>query len=75
VGHAIGRGKTLEEAVASLGMVAEGVPNALSIHDVARKLGVRTPIIDGIYSILYEGMPAAVAMREVLNRDPRPEVS
>ena len=75
VGHAIGIGKTLEEAVASLGMVAEGVPNALSIHDAARKLGVRTPIIDGIYSILYEGKPAAVAMRELLDRDPRPEAS
>ena len=66
---------TTHKLVASLGMVAEGVPNALSIHDVARKLGVRTPIIDGIYSILYEGKPAAVAMREVLNRDPRPEAS
>ncbi|MCF7734665.1 MAG: NAD(P)-dependent glycerol-3-phosphate dehydrogenase [Akkermansiaceae bacterium] len=75
VGHAIGCGKTLEEAVAALGMVAEGVPNALSIHDVARKLGVRTPIIDGIHAILYEGKPAAVAMREVLARDPRPEIS
>lgn len=75
VGHAIGIGKTLEEAVASLGMVAEGVPNTLSIHDAARKLGVRTPIIDGIYSILYEGKPAAVAMRELLDRDPRPEAS
>ncbi len=75
VGHAIGTGKTLEEAVASLGMVAEGVPNALSIHDAARKLGVRTPIIDGVYSILYEGKSAAVAMRELLDRDPRPEVS
>ncbi|MEI6175385.1 MAG: NAD(P)H-dependent glycerol-3-phosphate dehydrogenase [Verrucomicrobiota bacterium] len=73
VGHAIGTGKTLEEAVASLGMVAEGVPNALSIHDAARKLGVRTPIIDGIHAILYEGKPAAVAMRELLDRDPRPE--
>jgi glycerol-3-phosphate dehydrogenase (NAD(P)+) len=73
VGHAIGTGKSLEDAVASLGMVAEGVPNALSIHDAARKLGVRTPIIDGIYAILYEGKPAAVAMRELLNRDPRPE--
>lgn len=73
VGHAIGTGKTLEEAVASLGMVAEGVPNALSIHDAARKLGVRTPIIDGVYEILYQGKPAAIAMRELLNRDPRPE--
>lgn len=75
VGHAIGIGKSLEEAVASLGMVAEGVPNTLSIYEAARKLGVRTPIIDGIYSILYEGKPAAVAMRELLDRDPRPEIS
>ncbi|MEO0018804.1 MAG: hypothetical protein RLZZ522_2087, partial [Verrucomicrobiota bacterium] len=75
VGHAIGVGKTLEEAVAALGMVAEGVPNALSIHDVARKLGVRTQIIDGVHAILYEGRSAALAMREALDRDPRPEVS
>lgn len=75
VGHAIGTGKTLDEAVAALGMVAEGVPNALSIHDAARKLGVRTPIIDGVYSILYQGKPAATAMRELLDRDPRPELS
>lgn len=73
VGLALGKGRTLEEAVASLGMVAEGVPNTLSIHDAARKAGVRTPIIDAVYSILYEGKPAAKAMHELLSRDPRPE--
>jgi glycerol-3-phosphate dehydrogenase (NAD(P)+) len=73
VGLALGKGRTLEEAVASLGMVAEGVPNTLSIHDAARKAGVRTPIIDAVYSILYEGKPAARAMHELLSRDPRPE--
>jgi glycerol-3-phosphate dehydrogenase (NAD(P)+) len=56
-------------------MVAEGVPNTLSIHDAARKAGVRTPIIDAVYSILYQGKPAPVAMRELLARDPRPEIS
>jgi glycerol-3-phosphate dehydrogenase (NAD(P)+) len=75
VGYALGTGKTLEEAVAALGMVAEGVPNALSIHDAARKAGVRTPIIDAVYAILYQGKPAEVAMRELLARDPRPECS
>ncbi len=75
VGLALGQGKTLEEAVASLGMVAEGVPNTLSIHDAARKAGVRTPIIDAVYSILYQGKPAPRAMHELLNRDPRPEHS
>ena len=75
VGLAIGSGQSLEDAVAALGMVAEGVPNTLSIHDAARKAGVRTPIIDAVYSILYQGKPAAVAMRELLDRDPRPEIS
>jgi glycerol-3-phosphate dehydrogenase (NAD(P)+) len=75
VGMALGGGKTLEEAVASLGMVAEGVPNTLSIHEAARKAGVRTPIIDAVYSILYQQKPAALAMRDLLTRDPRPECS
>jgi len=73
VGLAIGTGKSLDEAVTSLGMVAEGVPNTLSIHDAARKAGVRTPIIDAVFSILYQNTPASDAMRALLSRDPRPE--
>lgn len=75
VGLAIGRGESLESAVAALGMVAEGVPNTRSIHDLASRSGVRTPIIDAVFRILYDGKPAAQAMRELLNRDPRPEHS
>ena len=75
VGLALGGGKTLDEAVAALGMVAEGVPNTLSIHEAARRVGVRTPIIDAVFSILYEGKSAPIAMKELLTRDPRPEHS
>ncbi|MES2661525.1 MAG: NAD(P)H-dependent glycerol-3-phosphate dehydrogenase [Verrucomicrobiota bacterium] len=75
VGLALGRGETLEQAVAALGMVAEGVPNTLSIHEAARRVGVRTPIIDAVYGILYEGKSAPIAMKELLTRDPRPEHS
>lgn len=75
VGLALGSGKTLEEAVASLGMVAEGVPNTLSIHDAAHKAGVRAPILDAVYSVLYQQKTAAIAMRELLERDPRSENS
>lgn len=73
VGVALGKGKTLEETVQSLGMVAEGVPNTLSIHEAARRAGVRTPIIDAMYCILYEGKPAAKALMELLSRDTRSE--
>jgi glycerol-3-phosphate dehydrogenase (NAD(P)+) len=73
VGLALGQGKTLQEATQVLGMVAEGVPNTYSIHEAARKANVRTPIIDAVYSILYEGKPVAEAMSELLSRDTRME--
>lgn len=73
VGLALGKGQTLEAAVNSLGMCAEGVPNTLSIYEAARKLNVRTPIIDAVYAVLYEDMPAKEAMTILLERDPRPE--
>ncbi|MFK7849542.1 MAG: NAD(P)H-dependent glycerol-3-phosphate dehydrogenase [Akkermansiaceae bacterium] len=73
VGLALGEGKSLEEAIAALGMVAEGVPNTASIYEAAKKADVRTPIIDGVYSILYQGKPAAEAMKELLSRDTRSE--
>lgn len=75
VGLALGGGKTLAEAVAALGMVAEGVPNTLSIYEAARRLGVRTPIIDSVYSVLYEDKAVSLAMKDLLTRNPRPEHS
>jgi glycerol-3-phosphate dehydrogenase (NAD(P)+) len=73
VGLALGQGKALDEAVASIGMIAEGVPNTLSIYEAARQAAVNTPIIDAVYSILYQNRPAALALRDLLSRDPRPE--
>lgn len=73
VGLALGKGQSLEEAVEQLGMVAEGVPNTESIYEAARKVGARTPIIDAVYSILYQGKPAGHALKELITRDPRPE--
>ncbi len=75
VGLALGEGKTLKEATEALGMVAEGVPNTLSIHEAARRAGVRTPIIDAVYSILYEEKPAAKAMAELLSEIPAASAS
>ena len=54
-------------------MVAEGIPNTESIFLAARNFGVRTPIIDQIYAILYGHKPCEAALSELLSRDPRPE--
>lgn len=73
VGLALGRGQTLQEAQDALGMVAEGVPNTLSIHQVAHKIGVRSPLIDAVYAILYEDRAASEVLQELLTREPRSE--
>jgi len=73
VGRMLGSGKTLDEAIAAMNQVAEGVPNAKNAYELARKLGVRTPLIDQAYAVLYENKPPALALRELLDRNPRSE--
>ncbi|MEM9017161.1 MAG: NAD(P)H-dependent glycerol-3-phosphate dehydrogenase [Verrucomicrobiota bacterium] len=73
VGRMLGSGKTLSEAINAMNQVAEGVPNSRNAYELARKLGVRTPIIDQAYAVLHEDKPTALALKELLERDPRSE--
>ncbi|MEM7384091.1 MAG: NAD(P)H-dependent glycerol-3-phosphate dehydrogenase [Verrucomicrobiota bacterium] len=73
VGQMLGKGHTVEEITDSLNMVAEGIPNTESLYEAARRAGIRTPIIDQVYAIIYEDKAPADALSELLNRDPRPE--
>lgn len=73
VGKLLGQGMPLAEIIASTRMIAEGVPNTESLYQCARKAGVRTPLLDEVYAMLYQDKPAKVAMRDLLSRDPRPE--
>ena len=75
VGEKIGRGETLEQIRAGTHTVAEGIPTTESAFECARKLNVETPIIDQIYSILYEGKRPDQAMQELLARDQKAERS
>ena len=74
VGKALGSGEKLEKVTERLGMVAEGVPNTLSIYEAARKHGIETPVIDAVYQILYEDKPAQEAVMELLNRNLKTEM-
>ena len=73
VGRMLGQGKKLEEIIAAMNQVAEGVPNAKIAYELAKKLGVRTPLIDQAYAVLYENKPAGLALKELLERDLRSE--
>ncbi len=72
-GERIGRGESREEIQNSTRTVAEGVPTAFSAWQSARKAGVETPVVDEIYSVLYQGKSPVEAMRCLLGRTPKPE--
>lgn len=73
LGEAIGRGMTLEQALAETTMVVEGVGTADAAVDLARRCGVEVPIAEQVRAILYEGKSARAAIRELLTRDLKAE--
>ena len=73
VGIRLGQGEPLQEITASIRMVAEGIPTARSAWECARRLNITTPITDQVYSILYKNKKPAVALEELLKREPKPE--
>lgn len=73
VGFELGKGRPLAEILGELKMVAEGVKNARSTHDLAKKLGVELPICEHVYRVLYEGFSPREAVIELMSRDPKPE--
>tara|TARA_B110000858_G_scaffold198463_1_gene265314 strand:+ start:13584 stop:14615 length:1032 start_codon:yes stop_codon:yes gene_type:complete len=54
IGLALGKGTALEEAVAELGQVAEGVNTVKLVQEKAEELGVYMPLASGLYKIIYE---------------------
>jgi glycerol-3-phosphate dehydrogenase (NAD(P)+) len=73
VGQRLGRGEPLPVIIDSTKTVAEGIPTARSAWECARRLKIVTPIADEVYSILYKQKKPAVALEELLKREPKPE--
>lgn len=57
-GNMIGKGYTVKSAMLEMSMVAEGYYATKSAYEIKQKNGARTPIINTVYQILYEGKDA-----------------
>ncbi|BBB29574.1 NAD(P)H-dependent glycerol-3-phosphate dehydrogenase [Neptunomonas japonica] len=55
VGYALGSGENLEEAVESLGEVAEGVNTIRIIKAKADELEIYMPLVSGLYEVVFNG--------------------
>jgi glycerol-3-phosphate dehydrogenase (NAD(P)+) len=57
VGYELAKGRPLAEVSASMTHVAEGVATTAAARQLVKNLGLKSPIINLIYGILFEGLP------------------
>ena len=69
-GNMIGKGYTVKSAMMEMNMVAEGYYAVKSAYKIKSKFKkkVKTPIIDAVYGILYEGKNAKKTIKELTDK-------
>ncbi|MFF2945358.1 NAD(P)H-dependent glycerol-3-phosphate dehydrogenase [Streptomyces niveus] len=72
-GTNLGRGMTLEQTIAASKQTAEGVKSCQSVLDLAQRHSVDMPITETVVSIVHEGKPPLVAVKELMARSAKPE--
>lgn len=72
-GYLIGKGKSLDEALAEVKMVVEGVTAARAAQRLAHKVGVNMPIVEQACKILFEGKSPAMAVDALMKRSKKNE--
>ncbi len=74
VGERLGRGERLEDVVASMNMVAEGVRSSQAILGLAQRAGVDMPITQGVVAVCNDGYDPHGLVDALLTREAKPEI-
>jgi glycerol-3-phosphate dehydrogenase (NAD(P)+) len=74
VGLALGRGQTIDEILAAMNMVAEGVKSSPSVLDLARRYGVEMPITEQVVAVCHEGRSAREALAALMSRSSKSDL-
>lgn len=75
VGERLGRGESLDDILADMTMVAEGMYAAQIIYELAQERGIDMPISNAVYRLLFEQARAAQLVDEMMSREPKREGS
>jgi glycerol-3-phosphate dehydrogenase (NAD(P)+) len=73
VGEELGRGRRLDDILASMKMVAEGVRTTKAAYELAQKAGVDMPITAEMHAVMFEGKDPRVAVFDLMAREPKAE--
>ncbi len=72
-GLALGQGMSIDQALASIDQVVEGMQAAREVHKLAGRLGVEMPITEQVYCVLYEDKSPREAVHDLLARQQKAE--
>ncbi|MGL1936802.1 MAG: NAD(P)-dependent glycerol-3-phosphate dehydrogenase [Fibrobacterales bacterium] len=73
VGEHIGLGKSIDDILSEMTMVAEGVPATLSTWQMSKKYDIDMPISNAVYEILYNGKDPKEAIKDLMRRELKAE--
>lgn len=73
VGKELGKGRPIDDVIAEMNMVAEGVKTCRPILALGQKADAWMPITEGVVSVIYEGKTADEMVVDILSRGPVPE--
>lgn len=74
LGLAIGGGQSFDDAVVSLGQVAEGAYTVRAIVENSKKFNIELPIAESVYRILYKEASPQTIVQELLSRPLKAEM-
>jgi glycerol-3-phosphate dehydrogenase (NAD(P)+) len=74
VGLAIGQGRRLDEILAEMDEVVEGVVTSRSALELAACVGVEMPITAQVCAVLHEGKEPRQAVLDLISRELRDEL-
>jgi len=75
VGEQIGKGKTLEQILSEMVMVAEGISTTKAVYELSQKLGVEMPITAAVYEMLFHRKNPNELVYELMTREPKEELA
>lgn len=74
VGYALGKGETLEQAINSLGEVAEGINTLRYIRNQANDNSIYMPLVNALYAVLFEDASADQVATALMTGDHNTDV-
>lgn len=72
-GDQLGQGKSLEDVIANMGMVIEGINTCKAAYELAQQKGIEMPITQAIYNVLYKQADIKSEIANLMQREGKTE--